>query len=99
MNPTVFFWLAFTLWLTVVLTGCCFMAMGIELRCRGVPVVWWSFSFSPKKRIKTLTTVITEYRIFKRERGELPVSLWLMGLFGTGIVVVPIVALVTFLAG
>ena len=99
MNPTALFWFALTFWLTVVMTGCSFMAMGIELRCRGVPVEWWSFSFSPKKRIETLTTVIKEYRILKREREELPVSLCLMGLFGAGIVVVPMVALVKFLVG
>lgn len=99
LDPTVLFRFAFSLWVTVVLTGCSYMAMGIELRCRGVLVKWWSFSFNPRKRIETLTTVIKSYRTFKRKREELPVFLWLMELFVVGIVVVPVAALVVFLVG
>ena len=99
MNPTVLLWLAFALWLTVVLTGCSFMAMGIELRRRGVPIKWWSFSFNPKTRIETANTVIKTYKTFKQEHNESPVFLWAMVLFGAGIIVVPIIALVAFSAG
>lgn len=97
MNPTVLLWLAFSLWLTVVLTGISFMAMGIELRRRGVSVKWWSLSFSLKTRIETASTVISTYKSFKRDHNEIPVFLWTMTAFGTGIVVVPVIGLLLFL--
>jgi hypothetical protein len=75
------------------------MAMGIELRRKGVAIKWWSFSFNLKTRIATCKKVIRSYGAMKRERDEFPFFLWAMAVFGTGILVVPIVAIGLFLAG
>ena len=74
------------------------MAMGIALRRRSIPIKWYSFSFNPIVRIQKIIEVIKTYRDFKRENNEFPLFLWLMAIFGAGVVVIPISCLVAFLA-
>ena len=74
------------------------MAMGVELRRKGSSIKWWSFSFSIKARIETCRRVIQSYRSMKRERNEIPILLWAMALFGSGIIIIPIVGFLFLIA-
>ena len=85
-------------WATVVLTGLSLVAMIVELRLHSVPVKFPPITLNAARRIRKSVEIITTYRRFKKERGAVPLFIWTMWIFGAGIVVVPLVALVYYLA-
>ena len=88
---------AIALWFSFVLTNLSFAAMGIELRRRGVPIEWLSYSFNLPARFAKVAEVTRAYWAFKKGRHEFPLYACAMALFGAGIFVIPVVGLLSYL--
>jgi len=76
-----------------MLTNLSIAAMGIELRRRGVPIRWLSYSLNMRVRLEKINEVTAAYWEFKRERGEFPLFACALLTAALGLLVIPFTAL------
>ena len=80
-------------WFSFMLTNLSIAAMGIELRRRGVPIRWLSYSLNMRVRLEKINEVTAAYWEFKRERGEFPLFACALLTAALGLLVIPFTAL------
>ena len=96
MNAALVIRFVIAMWVSFVLANLSFVAMGIELRRRGVPIKWLSYSLNLKVRFAKVAEVTRAYWEFKNGRQEVPLFACAMGLFGATILAIPLVGLLCF---